>query len=80
MEGKWLFFPLMFLSDAAAASQSETSRQQHQGARVGERRACWEGNEGALWDGCSGRVESCWSPVPTPSPAEERRLGIWTDG
>lgn len=38
------------------------------------------GKWGALWDGCSSRVESCWCPVPTPSPAEERRLGIRIDG
>lgn len=41
-----VFSPLMFLSDAAAAFQSESSRLQRQGARVGECRACWEGNEG----------------------------------
>lgn len=39
-----------------------------------------ERKQGALWHGCSVRADSCWSPVATPSPAEERRLEIRTDG
>lgn len=61
------------------ANQKSTDNSAR-GARAGERRACWEGNEGHCgMDVLAGRrvVGGLYQPC---SPLRNRRLGIRTDG
>lgn len=80
MEGKWLFFPPYVLFWCSSCWPIRSQQTTAPGCSGLGALSLLGGKWGALWDGCSGRVESCWCPVPTPSPAEERRLGIRIDG